>query len=441
MNSTELTHAFPLTESNLDDAVEHETAAAPTVLFVDQSGQLGGAEFSLLPLATKFRARGEVVLLSEGPFRTRLEDAGVHVKMISDTHVSDIDRQAVGLNWLRALPGIVRSMREIAKQARRFDVLFLNTQKAMVLGALGKPLHRRPVIWHLHDILTREHFGRVQLTIVKWLVRYAIDHVVANSRATADSLVALTGKPAAEIPVVHNGIDVSEFSQVSVDDMQALRRRLGLPEHAWLAGLFGRLAPWKGQHIAIAAVARLPDVHLVLVGADLFGEHAYATGLRQLVQQLGIADRVHFAGFRDDMPTWMKAMDVILHTSTEPEPFGRVIVEGMAAARPVIAAAAGGVTEILRHRKNGWLVTPGDVTAFVDAIETLRAAPELAERIASQAFADAQRDFSLEGYLAHMTKAITHTNARGSRHRAVAAHAAGNATAATTAGNPGAQQH
>jgi glycosyltransferase involved in cell wall biosynthesis len=409
MNSPDLTRALLLTQPDLADSADQTDSAAPSVLFVDQSGQLGGAEFSLLPLAVMCRARSEVVLLAEGPFCTRLRALGVHVNVISNARVSDIDRQAFGLDWFRALPGVIRSMREIATQARRFDVLFLNTQKALVLGALGKPLHRRPVIWHLHDILTRDHFGRVQLTIVKWLLRHAVDQVVANSRATAESAVALTGMAAAEIPVVHNGIDVSEFSKIDADDMPALRRSLGLPENAWLAGLFGRLAPWKGQHIALAAVARLPDVHLVLVGADLFGEHAYAQSLRRLAEQLGIAGRVHFAGFRDDMPTWMKAMDVILHTSTEPEPFGRVIIEGMAAARPVIAASAGGVTEIIRHRKNGWLVKPGDVMGFVDAIETLRAAPELARRIADQGFADAQRDFSLEGYLGHMTRAIART--------------------------------
>ncbi len=409
MNTTELPRPFPLSQPALAESVESETSVAPTVLFIDQSGQLGGAEFALLPLAATCRARGEVVLLSDGPFRTRLEAAGVHVKVISNAHVSDIDRKAVGLDWLCALPGVIRSMREIAVQARRFDVLFLNTQKALVLGALGKRLHRRPVIWHLHDILTRDHFGGVQLAIVKWLVRHAVDQVVATSRASADSLIALTGMPSAKILVVHNGIDASEFSKVDADDMQSLRRSLGLPEKVWMAGLFGRLAPWKGQHIALAAVARLPDVHLVLVGSDLFGEYAYAQGLRSLAQQLGVADRVHFAGFRDAMPTWMKAMDVILHTSTEPEPFGRVIIEGMASARPVIAAAAGGVTEILRHRKNGWLVKPGDVTGFVDAIETLRAAPELAKRIADQAFVDVQRDFSLDGYLAQMVSAIART--------------------------------
>ncbi|WP_244146554.1 glycosyltransferase family 4 protein [Paraburkholderia sp. BCC1876] len=392
---------------------------SPTVLFVDQSGQLGGAEFALLQLAGHCAAYSEVVLLSDGPFRTRLEALGARVQVISDARVSGIARQASGWNCLRVLPGMFRQVRAIAARARDFDVLFLNTQKALVLGVLGKPLHRKPVIWYQHDILTRNHFGRVQLNVVKWLVRFAVDQVIVNSQASARSLAALTGVAADSVPVIYNGIDAAAFSRVEGVDgadgavtsadgagIAALRRRLGLPADAWLAGLFGRLAPWKGQHVALDAIARLPGAHLVLVGAPLFGEDAYAQRLHEQAAALGIADRVHFAGFQDDVPAWMSAMDVILHTSTEPEPFGRVIVEGMAAARPVIAAAAGGVTEIVRHRHNGWLVKPGDVGALTDAIGALRDDPVLAQRLARQARDDARSAFSVEQYLEKMTQAI-----------------------------------
>ncbi|QDQ83402.1 glycosyltransferase family 4 protein [Paraburkholderia megapolitana] len=397
---------------NLPQPAENAGTQALTVLFVDQSGQLGGAEFALLSLAGLYASRGKVVLLSEGPFRTRLEALGVHVQVIGSKHVSNIHRQSMRFGWLRALPGIASQVRAIAAEAKRFDVLFLNTQKALVLGALGKPFHRRPVIWYLHDIMSAQHFGFVQRVIVKWMVRHMVDRVVANSHASAQALAALTGCATDTLAVVHNGIDTSifdSFGTLDAGDIAALRRRLGLPEHVWLAGLFGRIAPWKGQHVAIAALARLHDVHLVLVGDALYGEHAYAQELHSLAQRLGVTERVHFVGFRDDVPAWMKAMDVIVHTSTEPEPFGRVIVEGMAATKPVIATAAGGVTEIIRHRHNGWLVQLGDEKELADAVSTLRASPDLAQRLADQGRADAQRDFSLDGFLRKMTQEIANT--------------------------------
>jgi glycosyltransferase involved in cell wall biosynthesis len=412
---------------------QRESVTAPAVLFVDQSGQLGGAEFALLPLAADHAARGEVVLLSEGPFRTKLEAAGVKVRMLVDARVSGISRQSLRFGWLRALPAIARQTLGLAREAQRHEVVFANTQKALVLSALGKPFHRRPLIWYQHDILSREHFGRMQLTIVKWLVRLAVDQVIANSRASAHSLVALTGCALDAIRVVHNGIDAAAFmppdsgatlnardaedlkntqhatvtpAPFDGTDMRALRQRLGLPPGAWIAGLFGRLAPWKGQHVALDALARLPDTHLVLVGTPLFGEQDYERALRQQAETLGIADRVHFAGFQHDVPSWMRAMDVILHTSISAEPFGRVVVEGMAAGRAVIAAAAGGVPEIVTHRRNGWLVTPGDVAGLVDAIDTLRNDPALRQRLAHTARDDARTRFSVERYLDLMNRAI-----------------------------------
>ncbi|WP_208116438.1 glycosyltransferase family 4 protein [Paraburkholderia sp. BL10I2N1] len=398
--------ATPAARPAVDLADTSSLRGPPSVLFVDQSGQLGGAELCLLPLASSWTARREVLLLADGPFRKRLESLGVQVELTCDARVSRISKDAVRVGWLMALPGIIRQARAIAHRARSFDVLFLNTQKALVLGALGKPLHRKRIVWHLHDILSAEHFGPVQRLIVKWLTRLAVDHVIANSRASAFSLVELAKCAPESVPVVHNGVDMDVFRSIDASDLGALRKRLGLPETAYLAGLFGRLSPWKGQHVALDALAKLPDVHLVLVGAALFGEEAYVISLRAQAARLGIEDRLHFAGFHDDAPAWMKAMDVILHTSTVPEPFGRVIIEGMAAGRPVIASAAGGVMEIVRHGKNGWLVEPDNAAALVDAVQTLRAEPDLAQRLASQALIDVKRHFSLEAYLTQMTNAI-----------------------------------
>ncbi|PVX82240.1 glycosyltransferase involved in cell wall biosynthesis [Paraburkholderia unamae] len=394
-------------ETCVETRTRQETAS---VLFVDQSGQLGGAEFSLMPLAATWDARREVLLLSDGPFRERLESLGVPVSLACEASVSGIRKDTLRLHWLGALPGIVRQVRAIARHAEHFDILFLNTQKALVLGALGKPLHRKPIVWHLHDIMSSEHFGPLQRFVVRWLTRHAVDHVIANSRASADSLVALARCAPENVPVVHNGVDLDEFRCESAPDMAGLRGQFGLPENVYLAGLFGRLAPWKGQHIALEALARVPDLHLVLVGSALFGEQEYVKSLHAQAARLGVQDRLIFAGFRDDMPAWMKAVDVILHTSTEPEPFGRVIIEGMAAGRPVIAAAAGGVTEILRHRTNGWLVPPRDVTALADAIEVLRAAPEMANRLAAQALDDVAQRFSVGAYLDQMKRVIAGTS-------------------------------
>jgi glycosyltransferase involved in cell wall biosynthesis len=131
----------------------------------------------------------------------------------------------------------------------------------------------------------------------------------------------------------------------------------------------------------------------------LFGETNYANTLRQQAEELGVGDRVHFLGFRSDVPALMKAVDVIVHSSTAPEPFGRVIVEGMLAKRPVIATSAGGAPEILRNGETGMLVTPGDVSELVAALRMLRDQPSVAQAMATAAYSYAVMNFSIEALL------------------------------------------
>jgi glycosyltransferase involved in cell wall biosynthesis len=381
----------------------------PKILFIDQSGQLGGAEICLLPLAVRCTPRSEVLLLSDGPFRDRLRAEGVTVSVESDARIQGIKKERMKFGTLAALPGILRQVRMIAERAKPFDMVFLNTQKALILGAFSRALHGKPTVWHVHDIVSREHFGRLHLTLIKWAVKVGVDHVVANSRASADALIKLTGLPRSAVPVVHNGVDMTRFGDDASQASAVIEQRrtaLGLPRDAFLVGLFGRFTQWKGQHVAIDAIARVPDAHLVLVGDALFGETAYAQSLRTQAEALGITDRVHFAGFQHDVASWMKAMDVIVHASTQPEPFGLVIIEAMAAGKPVIASNGGAVPEIVRHGENGMVIEPGDASKLAVAISTLQREPEMAKRIAAQGHADAGQHFSIDRYLQQMTRVL-----------------------------------
>ena len=119
------------------------------------------------------------------------------------------------------------------------------------------------------------------------------------------------------------------------------RAALGLTTNAFLVGPFGRFTAWKGQHVALDAIARVPDAHFVLVGDALFDETDYAQSLRAQARAPGIEERVHFAGFQHGVASWMNTMDVVEHASTQSKPLGLVIVKSMAAGKPVIASNDG----------------------------------------------------------------------------------------------------
>ncbi|MGC4083749.1 MAG: glycosyltransferase family 4 protein [Vicinamibacterales bacterium] len=192
---------------------------------------------------------------------------------------------------------------------------------------------------------------------------------------------------------------------MSRDDVDALRRQLGLSGKT-VVGLFGRLSPWKGQHVALEALAELPDVHLLLVGDALFGETQYEQTLRRRCDDLSLTDRVHFTGFRHDVPQLMKSVDIVVHASTAPEPFGRVIVEGMLARRPVVATRAGGVEEIVRDGETGLLVTPGDPRALASAIRSLLDRHDTANCMVAAARADAERRFTVDAMVQGKTRCL-----------------------------------
>ncbi|CAB3751024.1 glycosyl transferase family 1 [Burkholderia sp. MSh2] len=379
----------------------------PATLVLDQSGVLGGAELSLLEIMKHMHAHADVLLFDDGPFRAALDEIGARVDVVDQGALAGVRKQGgVSAGALRQL---VRLVRDVARRARRAEVIYANTQRAMVVAALAGRLARKPVVWHLRDIVSTDHFGGKQLLAIKYCARLGVTRVIANSDASAQAFRALTGFTPQHVDVVFNGISAEPFDALDGVGQAALRARLGLPAEAWLVGSFSRLARWKGQHVLLEAAARHPDMHVVLVGAPLFGEDAYAAQLHEIVARHGMAARVHFLGFQRDVAACMTAVDVVAHTSITPEPFGRVIVEGMLARRPVVAARAGGVVEIVEHGDNGLLCEPGDVAALADALHALKRDGALRERLVASGRATAVRRFGTETCVERVGKILADT--------------------------------
>ncbi len=364
---------------------------APTVLFLTHTGRIGGAEICLLHIVRALG--GEVLLFEDGVMHARLLDQGSRVTLPPvRPDLRGIRRDRGLLRALPALAGIIGLIRHIGRLAASHDLVYCNSQKSFVLGALASWLHRTPLLWHLHDILDRHHFGWFQIRLVVGLANRRAKRVVVPSKAVADAFIAAGGRPSLVV-LVRNGVPVPCARTAATP--AALRLDLDLPP-GFLFGVFSRLAPWKGQHIALAALALLPDARCVIAGDALFGEQDYLMSLRALADRLGIAERVHFLGHRDDVATLMRAVDVVVHPSTDPEPFGLTLVEAMLAGTPLIASWAGAAAEILDGGRVGLLVPPGDALALATALEQCRSRPEAAASRAATARGHAERRFSLE---------------------------------------------
>jgi len=366
------------------------------IVFIDQSGQPGGAELCLADISSHYRDQCRVILLADGPFAEALRNRGVPVMVLpAGSSLASVTKKpgpAALIKAAAALPGYLSALR---KQIHDSDLLYLNTPKALILGitaASGKP-----AIYHLHDLLESGHFSRMNIRLIIAAANRC-RAVIANSRATAEAFREAGGRT--PVHVIPNGFDALPFESVGDAEVSALR------DHPTCRGrrvatVFGRIARWKGQRTLLDAAREIPELAVWIVGDAFYtdDDFAYREELRAVAGLPELRDRVWFAGSRGDVPALMKASDIVVHTSTHREPFGRVVVEGLLAERPVIASNQGGPAEILSSGNTGWLVPPGDPALLTSTIRELLTSPESTARIAAAGAADARAKYSLQSVL------------------------------------------
>ena len=363
------------------------------ILFLDQSSGLGGAELCLLDIAIDYASTSLVALFAEGDFQDALVDRSIPNQLLTSRPLN-IRKDSTWVDSLSSLAEIAKLVFRIAKLSKGFDLIYANTQKAFVIGAIASAISRRPLVYHLHDILSPEHFSSTNLKIAVTLANRFATLVIANSEATRQAFIDSGGR-ASLVKIVYNGFQASRY-EIASNTRQDLRQFLGIDQQ-FVVGCFSRLSPWKGQHILLEALAKCPkSVVVLLVGEALYGEDEYVKQLHQTIDELQLGDRVQFLGFRSDVAELMQACDAVAHTSVTAEPFGRVIVEAMFSRRPVIATAAGGAMELVEPGKTGWLTEPGNIEDLIKAISSIQQDEIVTTSIVEHAYTQAFDRFHID---------------------------------------------
>lgn len=390
------------------------------ILYLEKPVFVGGSIISLYELVRGLdtsRYEPVVAFYGPNPYRDRFETLGVPVITLSEQ--TPVAAPATGsqrdiaaslsryANWMadgyRTAKQIYLLARRDWPMARRLARLIKQNAIDLVHG--NNSLNRAVIL--AARLASVPHVCHVRMLhelspVDRYLARY-VNSFVYISKAV-ERCYCSQGISASRGQVVHDSIDVDAF--VQADQVAELRAEFGLTDQDWLISNVGRLDWWKGHDDFLRAMAEVtrsqPNGKALIVGAldTMPRNQAYYRRLQQLVTDLGLSEHVVFTGFRADVPRVMAASDVVVHSASEPEPLGLVIMEAMAAGRPVVATAAGGVLDIIEDQVTGLLVPPKDAALMARAIQKLLRNRDQAEVMGRRAQQQATRRFSVEQHVA-----------------------------------------
>lgn len=277
----------------------------------------------------------------------------------------------------QAIAEIAYAAIQVARLARRLrvDIVHANSIRASLVVGLASRFGHHPAVGHLRDRLPPAAASRATLR----LIATTCSHIIANSQYTLGALEEAGVRGPAS--VIHNPVDLELFRALPTPQRAAARNGLGLEPSTFALGVVGQITPWKGQDMALRALSTLaqrhPQLRLLVVGEAKFlarstrlDNRAYLDELHDLARGRRLAGRVDFLGERGDTPAIMSALDALVVPS-HGEPFGRVVVEAMAAGTPVVASASAGPAKIIEDGVTGLLAAEDDVGAWAKAIERL----------------------------------------------------------------------
>ncbi len=341
-----------------------ESLNRPRVLHVITRLDRGGSAENTLLSAARMEAYAATVAVGLTQGEHSPTEALARERGVEFVAVPHLVRPIRPLQDLRALWELWRLMRQ-----RRFDLVHTHTSKAGLLGRVAACLAGVPRLVHTaHGHVFYGYYGPVRSRLFVWLERWAAgftDRLIALTSAEEADQLRFGVAPAAKFAVIHSGVDFAPFHRQG-SGRQEVRAGLGIDPEGLVIGTLGRLTAVKGQADLVRAFAlvrrQVEAAWLLLVGD---GEEREA--LEDLARRLGVRDRVVFAGWRDEVPAVLRAMDIFAFPSLN-EGMGKALVEAMYAGLPVVATRVGGVPELIHEGLDGLLVPPSQPAELAAAL-------------------------------------------------------------------------
>lgn len=350
-------------------------------------GEFGGAEQHILNLVTTFpvdEVEIAVVCFYDSLFARKLRESGIQVITLNQFGRFDL-----------------RLLQALRNAFSRFQPAIIHTHgiKANFFSRLAARGMKLPLLTTVHSSLRYDYTSSLAYAIVSIMemsTRHWNRHYIAISGAIADILRG-QGVRSSDISVIYNGMDMKPYRQnhLRENDRNRLRAEWNIPEDAFLFGTAARFVPVKGLPILLDAFHALVADKKEAPYLVLIGDGSERAALEAKVKELGLESLVRFAGFRQDIPACLHALDGFVHSSLY-EGLGYTIIEAMASEVPVVASNVGGVKEFVFDGETGLIVEPGNPALLAQAMEQLRTSPQLRETMVKNALNKVESTFTIQ---------------------------------------------
>ncbi|WP_435412470.1 glycosyltransferase family 4 protein [Psychroserpens mesophilus] len=379
-----------------------------TILFIHQSSELYGSDKTLFYLAKCINENPQfnaiVVLPHDGPLKKLLEENAIKVLT---TPIVKVSRSMFNFKNILLLPfTIVSSVWKLRKSLKnvKIDIIHSNTV-AVLVGAFYSKIYNIKHIWHIHEIIEKPKPVKLAYPV---LMHYFSNKVVYNSEATKSFYNNENKKLIKKSNTILNGLDRDQQITPLHVKMSIKKERFKANENDIIIGLVGRINKRKGHNLLLNSFENLltkyDNIKLVFVGSAPPGQDFIVDDLQNLIAEKNLKSKCIILPFQTNIWRIYDSMDIVVVPSTEPESFGLVALEAMLSSKAVIASNHGGIREIVRHNKTGFLFEPGNMNELMAFLEVLITDKAKCIEFGQEGEKRAKEKFSLYGYMEEFTK-------------------------------------